>query len=75
MTQISPRHAQDIAVHFERMTTRKTQQRRAARLRSLTLVAAMLATAALTGWSLAATQATVQALPALVAQSQACAAW
>ncbi|MGV8987782.1 MAG: hypothetical protein ACOH2H_16030 [Cypionkella sp.] len=75
MTDISPRQTGDMLIHFARMSRDACRQRRADQLRSLILALAMVAAAALSGWLLGAAQATVTALPGIVAQSQACAAW
>jgi hypothetical protein len=75
MTQISPRAARDLQDHYARLHRATRHQRLAHMARDAILPAALLATAALTGWALAAAQATCTALPDIIAQSQTLAAW
>ena len=56
MTQISPRATHDMAAHFARMTTRENHARLATVASHLTLAAAALALATLSGWAFATAQ-------------------
>jgi hypothetical protein len=75
MTHISPRATRDMADHYIRMDRKARRLRQQTLLRDILIFAAVITTAALSGWALGAANATLCALPDIITQSQALAAW
>lgn len=75
MTQISPRATGDMAVHRDRMRRLEMYTRLCELARDAVLVLSILTTAALSGYLLGIAHSTIEAMPQIVSQSQACAAW
>jgi hypothetical protein len=64
-----------MQTHYARMHSQARKQRRDRILADALIIAALLGLAGLTGWTLAAAEATCTALPQIVTQSQALAGW